>query len=91
MRKKRKILLGVVLLLLLGMIFGLRWFLSSQRLRRNWKNQIVVEVARLAADGSWVNEHTAAVQKELAKTPHANDTWVGNQIVVMRNERTAAC
>lgn len=84
MRRKRTILLAVVLLLL-GVFFGLRWFLSSQRLRRNWKNQAVVDIARLAADGSWVGEQTAVVEREVAKTPHTNDAWVGNQIVVMGN------
>jgi hypothetical protein len=71
MRRKRTIFISVVLLML-GVFFGLRWFLSSQRLRRNWKNQAVVAVARLAADKSWVGAQTAAVQKALAKTLHEN-------------------
>jgi hypothetical protein len=84
MRKKRKIQLAVVLLLLVGVVLGLRWLLSSQRLRRNWKNEAVAEVARLSADGAWISEQTAAVKKQTAEMPHQN-AWVGSQIVVMGN------
>jgi hypothetical protein len=83
--KKRTFRLAAILLLLLGVFIGLRWLLSSQRLRRNWKNQAVIEVARLAADGSWISAQTALVQKQVANGPHEDGTWIGSQIVVMGN------
>src|SRR5437016_4620456 len=83
MRKKRGVQLAVVLLLLLATGLSLRWLLSSQRLRKNWKNQAVIEVARLAADRSWVSEQTATIQKEVSAGPRG--TWVGDSIVIMRD------
>jgi hypothetical protein len=85
MRKRRTIHVAVVLLLLLGVLVTLRWSLSSRRLRRNWKDQIVVEVARLATDREWIGRQTAAIEKQLSESPHENGTWVGQQIVVMKD------
>lgn len=84
MRGKKVILLAIVLLLA-GLFFSLHWFLSSQRLRRNWKNEAVVEIARLASDRSWITQQTAAIRTSMSETPHMDGAWVGDRIVVMGN------
>jgi hypothetical protein len=83
MRKNTKACVVLVLLLLVGVVLGLRWLLSSQRLRRNWKDQAVIEVSRIATNRSWVNERTAAIQKQALAG--SQGTWLGDSIVVMRD------
>lgn len=83
MRKKKSFWLAIVLLLIVGIALGLRWGMNSQRLRRNWKNQTVVELARLSSDRDWVNTQVAVVQKQISTGTQG--AWVGEHVVVMRD------
>jgi hypothetical protein len=86
MRKRRIIRIALIaLVLLVAGAFSLRWFLSSARLRKNWKDQGVPAVAHWADDSHWLDEHIGPIKAQLAQQPPSWGAWVGDHVLLMKN------
>jgi hypothetical protein len=81
MKRKKSIIIALLVFLVVVLAFG-SVPVYRQHLRRNWKNQAVADIAKLAADSQWLAQELAEVQKRCPPGKRYERNWFSDSLAL---------
>ena len=77
-------LLGLAVLGVLVVRMSGDWRYTNKH-RRQWKNDAIAEIARLADDANWLATETARLKADPPEDDGSGQGWLSNHLILMKN------
>ncbi|MCY2952811.1 MAG: hypothetical protein NTU53_12685 [Planctomycetota bacterium] len=86
MKRKKSIIIALLVFLVVVLAFG-SVPVYRQHLRRDWKNQAVAEIVKLAADSQWLSQELAAVRKRCPPGSRFEGAWFSKDLALAGDDQ----